>query len=278
MRPSVLLVVGLSAVAAVYIGLLTHRYESLSPTATNTCMGWLDSARCFAGFFIGNDRGSIRGTLHTLAIYIFFAAPALIGIHLGVPLLSDDARNGTGRLLWTQSRRRTTIVWVKVALAAVTAAAAFGLLVPVSTWFIHATASEGFVPLSVGFYDNTGLVPFAYAVFAVAVGAAVGALFRSAGFASFMALSVWTGVRAVVGMLRDHLMPAVTVPNSSPAAANSVDSVIVHWANGPKGALLVTFQPGSHYWPMQCIESAIFLVAAAGCIALTAFIVKGKDA
>jgi hypothetical protein len=176
-----------------------------------------------------------------------------------------------------------------------------------------------------GVFDLRGIVPIAYALFALALGAAVGALIRKTVPAMAITLGVFVAVRAIVELLlRPRYLPAQTVsypflsggaraglgdwiissrvldPTGRFISADgriSVDpSALAHACPGIAGTptlgpgkdevgrcltqlgvrIVDTYQPGSRYWLFQGIESAIFLLLAAGLVVLAMSLIRRR--
>ena len=101
--------------------------------------------------------------------------PLLFGLFWGAPLLAKEFEDGTHNLAWTQgvTRRRwlrTNLVWAFLAAALWGAA----LAALVSWW----RCPENALDTRFDAFDIQGIVPVAYALFAVALGIAVGAVLR----------------------------------------------------------------------------------------------------
>ena len=99
--------------------------------------------------------------------------PLLFGLFWGAPLLAKEFEDGTHNLAWTQgvSRRR----WLRANVAwSLVAAALWGaaLAALVSWWRFP----ENAVDSRFGAFDIQGIVPVAYALFAVTLGVAVGSV------------------------------------------------------------------------------------------------------
>ncbi len=235
------------------------------------------------------------------------AVPALLGMFIGAPVVAKEDEDGTLPLAWTQTvtRRRwflVTAAWLLLAAVAVGAAAS--LLV--GWWARPETALHG--RINPGSFDVQGIVPIAYAVFAVSLGLVVGSWIRRPLPAAALTLAVFTAIRVVVlEYLRPHLLAplqfthpltaglppasaswwrvshdlvnAAGVPIQQPAQcttatpANLVDCLVAHgyhWVD--------TYQPASRFWAFQGIESALFLVLAATCLAAAYLLAVRRDA
>jgi hypothetical protein len=227
--------------------------------------------------------------LTTLANW-FTLIPGLIGVLLAAPFILD-LEHGTHRLVWTQSITRRRWLLGKLGLAVLTAAVAGGALTLLFTWWrapdVHINGR-----LDTGNYDTTGTVVIGYTLFALALAFAVGAVWHRTATALTVAFVGYFAARIYVDYsLRSHLvapleatykgaqqphflynahvlsMTATThghqVINTagSPGflgghvqvAAPGINNLVFH----------VVYQPESHYWPLQLIETALFTSIAA---------------
>ncbi len=146
-----------------------------------------------------------------ILIPLVLVLPLLVGLFWGAPLVAREMESGTFRLAWTQSvtRRRwlLTKVGVLIAAAILISAAYAGL----SSWFSgpfnRATSSR----LQPGLFDLQGVVPIAYTVFALALGVAMGAVFRRVLPAMAATLGAFVVVRVLVELLaRPHFLAVRT--------------------------------------------------------------------
>ena len=106
------------------------------------------------------------------------AAPALIGLFWGAPLVARELESGTFRLAWTQGVTRTRWLVTKLAVAGAASAAAAGLLSLLVTWWSSPFDKLQANRFSPGWFDQRGLVPIGYAAFAFALGVTAGVLIR----------------------------------------------------------------------------------------------------
>jgi hypothetical protein len=124
------------------------------------------------------DQFTERYSNLSFTIPLFMALPALAGLFWGAPLVARDLEQGTHRLAWTQSVTRTR--WFTTRVVAMVAATGLGAA-SLSWWLSWwsqplVTASDD--RLNFGVFDLRGIVPIAYAVFALALGVAAGVLIR----------------------------------------------------------------------------------------------------
>jgi hypothetical protein len=161
-------------------------------------------------------------------IPLFLILPALIGVFWGAPLLAREVEQGTHRLAWTQSVGR--LRWTLTKLVALGAATVLGaaLVAWLLSWWSRpfVTAFDrGFSP---GVFDLRGIVPVAYALFALAVGVAAGTLIRRTVTAMGATLGVYATVRLAVELwLRPHLASPRTL--SYPLLGSSPRSGLGDW-------------------------------------------------
>jgi ABC-type transport system involved in multi-copper enzyme maturation permease subunit len=158
---------------------------------------------------------SHRYTGLQFTIPLFLILPALIGVFWGAPLVAREVEQGTHRLAWTQGISRFRWAGTKVialAVATVVGAALLSLLV---SWWSRSFVAASDDRLSPGVFDLRGIVPIAYALFALAVGVGAGTLIRRTIPAMVATLGVYAGVRLAVDLvLRSHFASPSTVSYS----------------------------------------------------------------
>jgi hypothetical protein len=242
------------------------------------------------------------------------AVPLLLGLFWGAPLISKEFEDGTHNLVWTQgvARRhwlRSNVIWVLLAAALWGASIA-----ALASWW---RSPENALGSRFDAFDIQGIVPVAYALFAVALGLAVGSLFRRVLPAIATTLGVFVALRVAIGVyVRPHFMRPLTKiyplagPRSNPPAGawsisqgiasprghllkgitpGTIPSTCQPGASGDKSGIvsclashgfrqLITFQPGSRFWAFQGLEASIFVIAAAALVGLAFWRVLTKDA
>ena len=161
--------------------------------------------------------GSLPNTLflgsHAVGFLVIMTlgVPAVLGILLGAPLLAHEFETGTNLYAWMQSVTRRRWLLVKIGWLVLAAAAIGGIVSALVTWWSgpnNALQGNAFNP---GRFDIMGIVPAGYAVFAVALGIAAGALLRRTLPAIAVTLAGFIAARVVVFFwLRAHFMTAVT--------------------------------------------------------------------
>jgi hypothetical protein len=243
---------------------------------------------------------------------LLLVLPLLLGFFWGAPLLAGELEHGTHRLAWTQSIGR--LHWLAVKLVFVTGFTALVAVVyalVVSWWSgpLDASTGDRFQP---GNFDQQGLVPVAYALFAVALGTAAGAVIRKTLAAMAVTLGGFLAVRVLVAaVIRRHFVSPVTeryapVPGRDTIHAGAwvlsqrtLDGqghrvsefqagTTCHEAPGATlravdrcirahGFINVdVLQPAARFWLFQGIESALFAGLAAALLAFTVCWVRGR--
>jgi hypothetical protein len=135
-----------------------------------------------------------------------FALPLLAGMFWGAPLIAREIETGTYRLAWTQSVSRLRWISTKLALVLGVAAIATLALGVLATW-----AFQPLIPVignrfRGGWFDVQGVVPAAYMLFALALGACVGAMWRRTIPAMATTIVGFAAVRIPIHNLRRHLL------------------------------------------------------------------------
>ncbi len=190
------------AVMAVTGSRLAHDYTALGLSSCaaghEAQVGTLscgDLERKFLGYY---------PVLHLLGP-LLLVVPALIGAFWGAPLIARELEAGTQRLAWVQSVTRTRWLGVKLAVIGAVGVGLTALLSLAITWW-----SDPFDRLngrmSPEQFAQRGLVPLAYAAFAFALGAAVGAVIHRTLPAMAAALGGFVLVRIGIQWLRPRLV------------------------------------------------------------------------
>jgi len=158
---------------------------------------------------------------------LLLAVPLVAGVLLGAPLVAGELEHDTVVLAFTQGISRTRWLvtrWLTVLAPVVAAMAA--LAVFLNWWFWHiqtsgdvsnfglaSSVAEGASRIKPGTFDSTGIVLVAYAVFAVALGAALGAILRRTFWAGLVTVGAFATARLLfVYWIRSHLLTPLYQP------------------------------------------------------------------
>ncbi len=247
-------------------------------------------------------------------VNLTIAAPLLLGLFWGAPLVAKDFEDGTHNLVWTQGVTRghwlrTNVIWLLLAAGLWGAAIA-----ALTSWW---RSPENALGSRFDAFDIQGIVPVAYALFAVALGLAMGSLFRRVLPAIAATLGIFVALRVAIGVyVRPHFMTPLS--GVYPLAGSRINPPAGSWvisqgivttsgrslgsltpgiipaacqpgASGDKSGIvgclashgfrqMVTFQPGTRFWAFQGLEAAVFVIAAASLIGLVFWRVLTKDA
>jgi ABC-type transport system involved in multi-copper enzyme maturation permease subunit len=237
---------------------------------------------------------------NTLVLYVLFALPILVGVFIGAHLVSREVEHGTYLLAWTQGITRRRWLAAKLGMLIVLTLVAFGFLDGWMLWWTG-PVSAGLGPYMM--YDVFGLVPLAYALFALGLGIAVGVLVRHQTAAMAITFAIFVGIRVAVEQLRTFFLPTVTdlqpyqilqvhyrdwitkpqdfvdhqgheVSNHICGSAIQNDFVSCMQSHGV--LVSTTYHPASQFWAFQGIESAMFLLLAAASISLALWWVQHR--
>jgi ABC-type transport system involved in multi-copper enzyme maturation permease subunit len=191
------LLVALAAVAAVTGVQLSHLFHSSVAHCTSGC-----------DFAVNHFLSRYRYLDNTFDI-LARAVPALLGMFWGAPLVARELETGSYRLAWTQSVSRSRWLVTRLAIAGLATVALAGLLTLTITWWYTSRAQTGdSEPFAL--FDRRDVAPVAYAAFAFAVGALLGAVLRRTLPAMAATLGVFVFTRVAIGAwVRPHLMTPV---------------------------------------------------------------------
>lgn len=187
-------------------------------------------------------------TLQNAVAALLVIAPALVGVFFGAPLVARELETGTFRLAWTQSVSRARWLGVKFAVVGIAASVTAGGLSLMAAWWanpVNIFEANRFSPSSFGMF---GITPFGYALFAFALGATTGVLFRRTLPAMATTIGVYVGVRyAVTFGIRPHFQSPLHLSMSL------LDASGYGFSSSPSGALaMVAFPPNmKNAWPLS---------------------------
>ncbi len=138
-------------------------------------------------------------------------APALFGVLVGAPLVAHEFETRTCDFAWAQSITRTRWLAVKVGWLLLAAAVWGGAIAALVTWWSGPRNAAFGDAFQSNYFDQQGLVPVAYAVFATALGIAAGAVLRRTLPAIAIVIGGFIGMRLWISQgLRMHFMAPVT--------------------------------------------------------------------
>jgi hypothetical protein len=202
------------AQAAIAFALLAAFTALLLVTGVQAASQWHSAlVACTASHTCGGLSSTLFLGSHAVGFLVIMTlgVPVVLGMLVGAPLLAHEFETGTSQFAWTQSVTRRHWLTVKTGWLLLAAAACGGVVSGLVTWWSgpdNALQADAFSP---GRFDLMGVVPVAYALFAMALGIAAGALFRRTLPAVGITLAGYIAVRlAIDQFVRPHYMSAVT--------------------------------------------------------------------
>jgi hypothetical protein len=202
------------AQAAIAAALLAAFAALLLVTGLQMASQWHSTLEtCTADHTCGGLSNTLFLGSHAVGFLVIMTlgVPAVLGMLLGAPLLAHEFETGTNQFAWAQSVTRRRWLAVKADWLLLGAAVLGGAVSALVTWWSgpdNALQGNAFDP---GRFDIMGIVPVGYAVFAMAVGIAAGALLRRVVPAIGVTLAGFIAVRLVIfHWVRAHFMTAVT--------------------------------------------------------------------
>src|SRR5260370_972744 len=134
-------------------------------------------------------------------------APAGLGVFVGAPLVARELEQGTHRFMWVQHITRMRWLAIKLIVPFGCCLLIYALLTAVVSWWREPFDQLGGF-LAPSAFDLEGSVPLAYAFFALALGAAAGALIGRTLPAMITTAAGFLALRLPLAFLvRPHSMP-----------------------------------------------------------------------
>jgi ABC-type transport system involved in multi-copper enzyme maturation permease subunit len=193
-------------------------------------------------FFFNSFRQSYNGQQQLLQLLVV-AAPALIGIFWGAPLIAAEFERGSHRMTWNQSI--TPVRWLafKLALLGLAALLTAGALSLLLTWWASPLDQRVDDRFNALVFATRNVVPLGYAAFAFALGTTLGLLIRRTLPAMAITLAVFIALQILFAtVLRPNLLPSTTTTMPINAATLSQVQGIGQGAD-PSGPVSI-FGPG----------------------------------
>ena len=195
-------------------------------------------------------------------VVLSLLAPALFGVLVGAPLVAHEFEARTCDFAWAQSITRTRWLAVKVGWLLLAAAVWGGAIAALVTWWSGPRNAAFGDAFQSNYFDQQGLVPVAYAVFATALGIAAGAVLRRTLPAIAIVIGGFIGMRLWISQdLRMHFMAPVTAfygvaANFNPPAGSiNIGGGLINKAGqvvtGPFGNVMIDGVPSTSL-PAAC--------------------------
>ncbi len=298
---------GIAALAAIGAVLLVTGLHAAAIVRASGLAGCVHSSTGDCTDLVDTLQQRLNPTL-VLAV-LLMAGPLLMGWFWGAPLIARETEHGTHRMVWTQGITRNR--WIGSQLGFMTAITllASAVLATSTAWWAG-PANQAGLRFSPTVFDVQGIVPLGYGLFALALGAAAGAVTRRVIPAMAATLAGFAGARyAIMALARPHYLspltrtyPAVGPGQPSPLSRDWVlksgytdrlghfsTSLRIHGCaigSGPQCVLRQVralgirgydlYQPASRYWLFQGIETAIFAGLALALFAVAVWWVRRR--
>lgn len=212
---------------------LAHLYDSSGLVA---CQAHGDCGTLITSFMDQVKASTPDGLIFGLCIGLLLAAPALIGVFWGAPLVTREIEAGTFRLAWNQSVTRARWLAVKLGLIGLASMAATALLSLMVSWWASpldrvtglsngrggTPGLDRFAPL---LFAARGIAPIGYAAFAFALGVTIGVLIRRTVPAMAVTLAAFAVIQIVMPLwIRPHYIP----PSHAATALNPATIIFMN--------------------------------------------------
>lgn len=202
------------AQAVATLGLLAALAALLVVTGLQMAGQWHSAlVTCAATRTCGNLSSTLFLGSHAVGFLVIMTlgVPLVIGILCGAPLVAHEFETGTNQFAWTQAITRRRWLAVKAGWLLLAAAAVGGIVSALVTWWSGPNNALQGNAFETGRFDIMGVVPVAYALFAMALGIAAGAMLRRTVPAIGLTVAGYIAVRILVTQwLRPHFLTAVT--------------------------------------------------------------------
>jgi hypothetical protein len=298
-RTELAILVGMFALLSLLL-VLSHAdaVKSTRPLPANEC-GMFDlggEPLCF------QKTGHLYQFMTSILPWLNFL-PLIAGLLLALPIVAE-LESGAYRLAWTQSITRARWAQLKFGLLIGCGVVVAALFAAVFQWW-SSPADASFGRLGRDEYDFRGVLPIGYMVFSIGLMLAVGAVIRRPIPTIALATAAYLGVRIpVVLWVRPRLVSPLTERSSDVDSVTGPGVWQLSWwwenADGkrlsdrelfeicpPRGVpgpeafqscvdrngltQVMSYHPDSHYWPLQLLETGLFLALGAALIGFAAW-------
>ncbi|MEU6660366.1 ABC transporter permease [Streptomyces sp. NPDC046821] len=263
--------------------------------------GWHITGKCVAGVMnacsAAGPGGGRYEYLLGLSTSLITFVPAIAAVFAGGTLIGRELERGTATLAWTQSVSPVRWLVTKLAVPAAFLVAGTGILVALR----HVVASKaGGLPENQwfmnGVYGALGPTAVALPLLGLALGALVAFISRRVITSVCVSLALFGIVITALGSLRGHFWATSTVTGSvrqgyrgftgllldegavtgsgarvpDPICVSDANCLVKHNITG----FYREFQPASHFWQLQLVETGILLALTALVVAATFALLK----
>lgn len=204
----------------IWMALVAHWFTilmNLQEAAFRECRNNLSCQQRFGqSHAVTADFGTFSITRQATAINaLLLGVPCLLGVLFGAPMVAREVSGHTNRLAWTQTVSRTRWFSVNWAVTGLSALALVALLTWFeSWWYSHVGFGSAYLHylwgglVSPPVFSASGVVPVAYTLFALSLGAALGAVIRRTSWAVVGTVVAYVAVATIMLVgIRPFLAP-----------------------------------------------------------------------
>jgi ABC-2 family transporter protein len=237
--------VALGALAVVGVLLAFAVREIAQQYAASGLAGCQVNCEALVRPFLRRLQDGVGGIAYFLSLGLTYAAPGLIGVFWGAPLIARELETGTVRLAWNQSVTRSRWLATKLLGVGALSVATAGLLSLATTWSLRTidqVAPDG--RITPALFGARGIVPIGYAVFAFALGVTLGLLIRRTVPAMAATLAIYVGAVVVMAQwVREHLAPVSHLTRA--LDTDHIDGLMIYGDNNTMGVIGEGELPGA---------------------------------
>jgi hypothetical protein len=241
-RTQTLVTLAALAAIAVTLGVTGPHLAHLFHTEIAGCLGQSSPNACSTDTL--NAFTATDSFLQTFFGYALIVIPGLIGAFWGAPLLTRELEAGTHRLAWNQSVTRTRWLAVKVGLIGATSALTAGLFTLMLTWWSGPLDRVNANRITPPTFDQRGIDPIGWALFAFALGVTAGVLIHRTIPAMATTIAVFTAARILWPL---YVRPSYLIPPVHKTAR--IGTLPFDWVgvnHGPSSPMVVhVLMPGA---------------------------------
>ena len=228
----------LYAAMAIPMGLhLWHIYQRAASTCSKTDTCSQLSSTLFRSGWDENLNPSPQGGGFNLIVLMGLALPFLLGIFIGVPLITREYNAGTNLLVWTRSISRRKWLTIKLIWILSIVALFAGSIVALTTFESKAGNALYLSRFSTVMFDMQGIVPVGVAVLAVSIGIALGAWFKRTMLAIGLTLVITLAAQIMIG---SFVRPHYITPRTKTVWTNQLGGPASTLSQLPTGALVTS--------------------------------------
>src|SRR6185437_3763062 len=157
-----------AVLGAIYIVTGRQMADAYQQLGVGDCLAHPTHPNC--GDIVGSFRdqyGAFIGASAWLSLL-----PAILGMLVGAPLVARELEHGTHRLVWTQGISAGRWLAIKLAILFAVTIVATVIVTAIMSWWHSTSWNQLNGHMTPSMYDFEGIVPVAYAVFALALGVA----------------------------------------------------------------------------------------------------------